>query len=196
MRLARKEDIPFLAHVLAKAFYDDPVYQWFFPDEQSRIRKCECLFALFLRNLVPQGAVFTTSRREGVALWIHTEHQPSWIKRWCESLKILSILGANIWCGIVWWHKVELKHPPQIEWELFLIGVDPNHQGKGIGSKLMQPVLHQCTLDQYSIYLDTGNPNNVSFYQHKGFKVIRDCDLPKGATIFQMIFIPTGNKYK
>ena len=38
----------------------------------------------------------------------------------------------------------DAKHPREPHWYLALLGVDPDHQGRGFGSHLMQPVLTRC----------------------------------------------------
>nr|WP_257785612.1 GNAT family N-acetyltransferase [Pedobacter steynii] len=48
-------------------------------------------------------------------------------------------------------------HPTEPHWYLPMIGVDPAHQGAGVGSALM---------------IESSNPKNISLYKRHGFEVI------------------------
>jgi ribosomal protein S18 acetylase RimI-like enzyme len=63
-------------------------------------------------------------------------------------------------------------HPKESHWYLPLIGVDPSHQGKGVGSALMKHALAACDRDGIIAYLESSNPRNVSLYERHGFEVI------------------------
>ena len=191
IRLARQEDIHQLSLILALAFHHDSVYRWLFPNDSNRARKCQRLFAVFLNGLIAQGTVFITERKEGVALWVSPRQiRSGWIRQAKQGVQIFSILGLGLFRGIQWWLKIELKHPHYPHWYLFLIGVAPEHQGKGIGLALLQPMLEKCDIERLPIYVDTGNNENVSFYQRRGFEIIREVDLPDGPTVFQMVREP------
>ena len=63
-----------LASMLGRAFLDDPVQIYLFPDESTRLQKVERLFGSFLRgHYLKHGATSATKNHEGVALWA-----PSW----------------------------------------------------------------------------------------------------------------------
>ncbi len=191
IRLAQLADLERLSLVLAQAFYLDPFYQWFFPDQAQRLKKCQRLFTVFLKDLIPQKTVFTSSGVEGSALWMSPEWvRNNWKSQLKEAVQIFPILGSRILYGIYWQSIIESKHPHYPHWHLFLLGVLPEHQGKGIASALLQPMLTMCDAERLPIYLDTGNRKNVPIYQHRGFKIIREANLPDGPAVFQMVRNP------
>ena len=190
VRLARSGDVGQLSKTLALAFYSDPVYEWFFPHAGSRIEKMQRLFAVFLERLVPSNMVFTTRELEGASLWIPPSRAISNWRSAKQNLRILWALGNGVLRSIWWWLAIESKQPRYPHWELFLIGVVPESQGKGLGRALLQPMLDRCDGEQVPIYLDTGNRKTVAFYQRYGFEVKRKIVLPKGPTVFQMVRTP------
>ncbi len=192
VRPARSDDIGQLSRTLALAFYSDPVYEWFFPRAGNRIEKMQRLFAVFLGRLIPLNTVFTTAGLEGASLWISPRRTISNWRSTKQNLRILWALGNGVLRSIRWWLAVESKQPRYPHWELFLVGVVPASQGKGIGGALLQPMLARCDEEQVPIYLDTGNRKNVAFYQRYGFEVKMEIVLPKGPTVFQMIRNPQG----
>ena len=63
-----------------------------------------------------------------------------------------------------------------------LIGVDPKFQGKGYASRLIREMLLRIDEEGLPCYLETQKEQNVSIYQHFGFKVIDEFIIP-GTTI-------------
>lgn len=65
------------------------------------------------------------------------------------------------------------KHDPgQLHWHLGPIGVLPEMQGKGIGSRLVRFYCDLLDEDVIDGYLETDRPGNVPFYERFGFKVV------------------------
>ena len=55
---------------------------------------------------------------------------------------------------------------------------EPEHQGRGIGSSLMQPVLERCDREGVPAYLESSKERNVPYYGRHGFEVKRELRLP------------------
>lgn len=61
VRRATASELPQLAAVLARAFYDDPQVRWLLPDDDRRLAISERGFGLFLSNLwFVQDECYTT----------------------------------------------------------------------------------------------------------------------------------------
>ena len=59
----------------------------------------------------------------------------------------------------------EKKHPTQPHWYLGILGTDTVHQGKGVGSALMQPILERCDAEGLPAYLESsreGRPLRIT----------------------------------
>ncbi|MEA2222816.1 MAG: hypothetical protein QOH83_1192, partial [Solirubrobacteraceae bacterium] len=69
VRPALAEDFGPLAEVLARAFYDDPVTAWFYPNAARRMRHARRFFRIRLRQLTVHGLIYTTSDVAGAARW-------------------------------------------------------------------------------------------------------------------------------
>jgi ribosomal protein S18 acetylase RimI-like enzyme len=73
------------------------------------------------------------------------------------------------------WHSEWARHePPSPHWHLGPIGVLPSHQGKGIGSALMERFCAEVDGCKAEAYLETDLDENVRFYQKFGFKLIAE----------------------
>ncbi|MFH1626439.1 MAG: GNAT family N-acetyltransferase, partial [Pseudomonadota bacterium] len=68
---------------------------------------------------------------------------------------------------------VSFKH-----WYLWIVGVEPQSQGKGYASKLLRPMLTRIDKDGLPCYLETLDERNVPIYEHLGFKVVDESTVP------------------
>jgi N-acetylglutamate synthase-like GNAT family acetyltransferase len=72
-----------------------------------------------------------------------------------------------------------------------VLGVEPSSQGQGLGTKLIQPGLARADEMSRLCYLETETESNVAFYQHRGFIVIDEGEVPGyGLKIWTMLRLP------
>jgi GNAT superfamily N-acetyltransferase len=187
VRKATKADVPGLAATLARAFDDDPVIEWAFRNGRSRIRCSERWFRLRLNSLLGHGETYTTADLAGAAIWTLPDR---WRTQPVEMLRTIPLLpGAGL--GVVkvlrGLDRVERAHPAKPpHYYLAILGTEPDRQGEGIGSALMQPVLEDCDANEIGAYLESSKERNVDFYTRHGFRVKRELDLPRGPRIWLM----------
>ena len=180
----KKSDVPRAAAVLGRAFADEILAAYFFPEEK-RLAVAETFSALSLYLCVKYGEVYTTSEHfEGVAAWSAPGTAPfnTWQSLQAVPLSIyirfalaggsrLSSLGAYI-------DDMHRKLAPFPHWYLQIIGVYPAHQGKGFSSRLIKPMLERIDKEGLPCYLETQTDKNVAIYEHLGFEVLHDELLP------------------
>jgi ribosomal protein S18 acetylase RimI-like enzyme len=71
--------------------------------------------------------------------------------------------------------KMDSMHPREPEhWYLPFIGVDPDWQGRGIGTALLSPVLERCDRDGLPAYLEASTERNRACYERNGFEVVEE----------------------
>ena len=85
---------------------------------------------------------------------------------------------------------IDAHHPPGPYWYLHIAGVDPAHQGRGLGSASIRQGLAKAREDGVPAFLETATPRNVSLYQSLGFEVIDEWDVPKGGPKFWSMLNP------
>jgi ribosomal protein S18 acetylase RimI-like enzyme len=81
---------------------------------------------------------------------------------------------------------IERAHPETPHYYLAVLGTDPDAQGRGIGSALMQPTLESCDRDDVPAYLESSKERNVDFYARHGFSVLDELRLPEGPPVWPM----------
>ena len=78
-------------------------------------------------------------------------------------------------------------HPKEPHWYLPLIGIDPAHQGRGLGGALMRHATDICDRDGVPAYLESSNERNLSLYERNGFRVVGELQaLGHGPTLWRM----------
>jgi GNAT superfamily N-acetyltransferase len=186
VRQARREDFRPLAAMLARAFYDDPVTSWFYPNPRRRLTRATRFFGIRLRQLADQELIFTTEDHAGAALWT----QPG---RWREDLRqslmllpMLPVLLPRIRRSTRAVREIERRHPVVPHYYLSVLGTDPDQQGGGIGSALLAPVLDRCDVEGIAAYLESSKESNVAFYVRHGFSVTDRIELPDGPSLWFM----------
>ena len=61
-------------------------------------------------------------------------------------------------------------------WYLQVIWSELTHQGQGIGSTVLKPVLRICDQEGIPAYLETSNESNLPFYKGRGFFVTKELE--------------------
>ena len=56
---------------------------------------------------------------------------------------------------------------------LYMIGVLPEEQGKGLASALMNPMIRRMKEKSIPVFLETANLRNVDIYKKKGFNIFK-----------------------
>ena len=187
VRRATRSDLDGVCAALARAFHDDPVMAWFFPDIGERMDRNARFFRLRVRGLLAQDEVYTTDDHAGAACWA----QPGrWEMGPIEGLKfalrVAALTRARTPLLARGWQKVDEAHPRQPHWYLAILGTEPDHQGNGVGSALLRPVLDDCDRNEVGAYLESSKESNLAFYARHGFRVTDELTLPEGPRIWPM----------
>jgi GNAT superfamily N-acetyltransferase len=188
IRVADRGDTAPIAASLARAFFDDPVMMFLIPDEASRRRRVASFFATaFAVQHEPHGACFTDTDRAGAALWDPPGHWRMGVGQILRGTpKLVNAFRMHVPRALRVLSTIERQHPTEDHWYLAILGTDPVHQGKGIGSALLQPILDRCDRDGTPAYLESSKHSNIAFYRRHGFVVTSEIPLPGGPTVWPM----------
>ncbi|HYI62059.1 MAG TPA: GNAT family N-acetyltransferase [Acidimicrobiales bacterium] len=172
-RLATTADIEHLGAALAAAFATDPVWGWVVGDADRWDRRAPAMFAAEVAAKRRYGHTYTTDDRGGAALWAPPG---TWRGTAAEAFRLAPPMlrltgGAGARRGIGLLRATDRAHPKGDHWYLALLGTHPDHQGRGVASSALAPVLERCDLDGTGAYLESSNPANVPFYERHGFRV-------------------------
>lgn len=168
---AGPRDAARLGAITADAFRNDPFNAWLF----GNFAGIENLFHLQARRIyAPRGFCYTHGD-EGACMWMLPGGDASFGLREYAAFALPTLFRCGpraVMRGIRTGEAMELRHPGFEHAYLFSIGVRPSAQGKGLGRKLIQPVLDACDRQGMPAYLENSNPANTGFYASCGFEAL------------------------
>ncbi|MEZ0053555.1 ribosomal protein S18 acetylase RimI-like enzyme [Mycobacterium sp. MAA66] len=184
-RPATGADVGALSQTLGRAFFDDPVMRWMFPDDDVRQRRLPRLFAALARHqFLARGGVEVAPSASGfgaATLWDPPGRRPP---SFADMIRLgpvmLMALGTAVLRGQAADELMRKHHPQEPHWYLAVIGSDPTVRGGGYGQALMRSRLDRCDAEYAPAYLESSNPVNVPYYERFGFEVTGEIALPHG----------------
>jgi len=170
--------VPAAAQMLARAFHDDPLLRYVISDQHERARMLPSLYERMIRFGMLEGEVHATADApEGVAIWLPPNAK--WSRENIEASgmhEFATLIGNDAYqryrdvVSREW--QARLREIPGPGWYLFILGVEPRVQRRGLGGALMRPILERADIEQVVCYLETENERNVAFYLRQGFDLI------------------------
>ena len=175
--------------VLSKAFRHDPVFSFLIPDTNQRLKTLNLYFQHVIKYGLRYGEVYSSPNLEGITVWL-PPNNPSHT-RWKAIKTGVLVLPFKVkWKYLASQNKfhkfsdnLHKKLVPYPHWYLSLIGVAPNHQGKGFGQQLLSATINRFDLESKPVYLETNKEKNLEIFKRFGFRIIQKVLVP-GTEIF------------
>jgi GNAT superfamily N-acetyltransferase len=190
VREATAQDVEGIADALVRAFFDDPLMAFLFQDDDGRRRKSRLFFVGDAKRAIvkAKGRVETTTDgpAKGGAIWFAPDQWRTGGLELFTQLPMLFKMGTETPRALGVLNQVEKVHPKTPHWYLAVLGTDPDHQGKGVGSALLAPVLQKCDQEGIPAYLESSKNQNIPFYERHGFTVSSELKLKDGPSIWPM----------
>jgi ribosomal protein S18 acetylase RimI-like enzyme len=187
-----RADLQSAVAVMARAFYEDPVMTWIFPDEAMRRRRLPPFFATAIRGNMRQGnteVMVTGEQVLGCAIWLAPgTWRPPLRRQLLATPSVILRLRSRLAVASVTYGALFAAHPEKPHWYLSGIGTDPPVQGTGVGSALMRSRLARCDAAGEAAYLESSKESNVPFYERHGFRVTRELTIPGGGPTFWLMW--------
>lgn len=173
-------DVNEAAEVLARAFLDNPGYLAVFGpgDPEKRRRALVRVKRGFIKCILRYGVPWVArvdGRIAGVSLTLRPGQYP------LPLLGELRIASGPLTCspracarfarlGAFFTHH----HPHQPHHYLFVLGVDPPLQGRGVGSALLQHLNDEADRAGTECYLETDRESSMHLYRHFGYEITKE----------------------
>lgn len=166
-----------LALTVARAFADDPIWQWIH-DRSTTLDTDEALHLAraFVADTAPVDEIHGFRHHEALALWRapvdrvtadqaerrtaqSSAHWAGLAERLGERMALVRELGQ----------AVRAARPTEPHWYLQIVAVSPDRQGQGLGARVLAPMLERCDRLGLPTYLESSNPRNDDFYRRLGY---------------------------
>lgn len=187
--------------MLSRVFAADPIFiHLFSPDESGfQLR----LIMRFLLELSEREGVVLTEGEKPDALLAYYRPNQFPVALWRIAPFLLHLVPEAIASplpitaalqGLRIYNRLEKFHPVEPHNYVAALAVDPSAQGKGIGGKLFGRFLADVDSRNETVYLESSNPKNHSFYARHGFAVVEEFRYaPETPTIWCMFRRAKGN---
>jgi GNAT superfamily N-acetyltransferase len=183
------------ATTLAAAFMNYPVSVYFTPDEVKRKKRQPGVSRNILKNSIVTGEVYITSPNcEGIAVWlladssIHAPRRRTSLRTWLENRFADKETAKRQKAFFEHSDAIRKRVLPAKYWYLQMLGVNPAYQGQGYSSRLVKPMLARAEQEGLPVYLETQLKKNVTLYQHFGFKVVEEGNIP-GSNVYSWAMV-------
>ena len=182
------------AGALGQAFSQDPFMAYLLPNATARVKQLTKLFLPMLRCSLRYGGVEVPPGGGGALAWLSGSDYPlrfSQIVRsgmiWTPSFIGISAFNRlrahEIDCG-----QALKENATENFAYIWLVGVQPDQAGRGLGKPMIQSALDNMRRRGYSAcFLRTENPKNVGMYEHLGFKTVH-YGTPRGSQLPSWLF--------
>jgi ribosomal protein S18 acetylase RimI-like enzyme len=185
IRRARPDDVPGIAETMGAAFEDDPIASWFWKRPTGRREYIQGWYELVAReHYIEHGEVFVAEENgeiAGCSMW-----SPPGQWRFPPRVDVqasryaIPRLGLRVPIASIAMRRIERKHPRKGHWYLSELGVRPQSQGRGYGSKLMFEILALCDRERTPAYLESSTERSRALYERHGFRTTEVIRMPRG----------------
>jgi ribosomal protein S18 acetylase RimI-like enzyme len=193
--LLEKPDARAAAGVLARAFTDSPVYAAVLDGltDGERTRILERVKLGFVRATLRHGEC-RVAREGGSVVGVTLIMAPGGypLSAWDEIVQATGCATTGP-VAIVRFLRLSAymreRHLRGPHFYLFAIGVEPSHQGRGIGKALLAELHARADAVNAPSYLETEKAINVRLYESVGYRVVTDEDIPSlpGVRMWTMV---------
>ncbi len=189
--------------VLSRAFFVDPLILYYVPDEQIRRKALPVFMRVMLRYTLAHGEVWTTPGLDGMACWLPPGRTE--LSNWGLARAALGVVPLRVlWAFLgqdggngaspmpvrqlmqrvgqveTRFDQIHREVVPGPHWYLMTLAVDSDRQGKGVGSRLIAPMLERAQAAALPCYLETMTELDVAFYRKNGFEVAHQETIQSG----------------
>ncbi len=172
-KMTRKE-LKYYARMAAESYVNDPVHVYATKNENKRKRYVYHFMMERLSTSNREDIIYFDEEKRGICVWrdAHNDYDmfdfllcPNWVFLALYPIRTIKTLKA--------YSHLDSKVFPENTLIISPVFVSPEHQGKGIATKLIKKGIEDLAPQGYKLGLEAQNPENVGFYEKLGFKVIK-----------------------
>ncbi|MCW2979476.1 MAG: puromycin N-acetyltransferase [Solirubrobacterales bacterium] len=169
---ASRADVAPLARAVAAAFEDDPIFGWLLPNKRRRPDKLLRFFALELESVVlPSGTAWMSPEASGTCLELPPGNWRMPLRTQAlHAPQFAAALGRALPRALITITQMERRHLRDPHFYVPYVGVAPEGQGAGLGTKLLGKTLERANTAGLPTYLEATSERNAALYERLGFK--------------------------
>ncbi len=187
MKIATASHRYIVVDILSKSFDDNQSINYIVKQDHLRKERIKELMSYSFDVCLAKGQIFISDDEQACGLILHPEGKIGWLKtiRLDFNLAINSIGITRVGKVLKRERQIKIHQPKCSFYYLWFIGVHPDSQGKGIGSKFIEDIFHEYDIEKKPFYLETSVIRNLAWYEKYGFKVFNQLNI--GYKLYQML---------
>ncbi|MBB6498461.1 GNAT family N-acetyltransferase [Pedobacter cryoconitis] len=181
MLKAEPKDKSTVVDILTKAFNENRSFNSIIKQDKNRVKRIRKVFEYYFDVCSKSGLVYLSDDKKACAVVSFPDQLKVTFKSILMDIRLLFLLGfKSVRLGVRREAKINKVHPESNFYYLLFIGVDPDFQYQGIGSKLLKELITDSKLLGRPVYLETYLEKNITLYQRFGFTIYKelDCGFP------------------
>lgn len=162
-----------IVNILSEAFDLNRSVNYVVRQGKNRKKRIRKLVEYSLKVCTAFGEVWLSDDKKACALVLFPDKKKTnWRTMIWDIELALSVIGLSRVVTIMKRETlIKKNHPKEPFCYLWFIGVDPEDQGNGIGSKMLKSLIERFDQADRPIYLETSVETNLSWYKKVGFEV-------------------------
>ena len=173
-----------IAGILADAFESNQSVNYIIPPDKKRLKRIRALMEYSFDVCYYFGQVWLSEDKKACALILFPQLKRfALVSVWLDIKLIFKTIGLSRLRSALR-REALIKQVQSKDHMVYLwfIGVSPEYQHTGIGSKLLNEIINEANSKTLPVCLETSTLQNLPWYEHFGFKVYNQLDL--GYTLF------------
>jgi GNAT superfamily N-acetyltransferase len=191
-----KKDFDVFANNLAVSFKGYPLFEYFANDKYN-VSKMKKFWKVSLKTMSDK-TFFLADSEEANSLAIFSPYEKGGVSVWkyikSGGLGLISSMGIKTVKRMTSFEKfameIKNKYANPGCWYLYVFVTMPEFRSKGLGSKIMKPMLDYLDKHNQDCYLETLLPVNVKIYKKFGFELKEEVKVPNADLILYAMLRP------
>lgn len=176
-------DVAAVGALLGRAFRDNPAYRALIPQlsgaaHAAAVERVKRGFADAAVRWQEAHGIYVDGHLAGASLVAAPGQYPP---RWRAFARIARGCATTGWRGGLNFLRVDAyltgRHPREPHYYLFVLGVDPEHQGHGLGTALLRSLSERADARGLPCFLETDKAGSVRLYESAGYRVLTEEDV-------------------
>jgi GNAT superfamily N-acetyltransferase len=178
IRRAGAGDLDAATTITARAFFDDPMFNYFYPNPFRQHVALAGFMAGGVHDAYRHGEVWLAEAGgtiSGSACWLPPGVRPPGndlrALRQARHAALGVLRSPRRGDAMALMNEMSRHHPTYEHWYLAILAADPMFHGRGSGSALLRPMLERADAQGMPVYLETQKESNLAYYGRFGFEV-------------------------
>ena len=167
---ASKEDKNLIIDLLNKVFDKNHSVNFVVKQDSKRYKRIKALMTYSFEVCYQYGDIYLSTDKKACALILYPDKRKNTIL--LDIKLLLNCIGFSEAKKVLDRNsKINTHYPTKTMNYLWFIGVEATHQGKGLGSSLLNEIITEADAQNRPIYLETSMLENLPFYERLGFTI-------------------------